>query len=218
MEIISLFDNGESGQSHGKIISVNTKDWTATLQQLFPAPFDLFAFSQGNTQILNNGNAFVNWGSAGAITEFSSNASVLFHAFLDSGNLWEDGDVQNYRGFKFIWAGSPNEKPAVVPLVDGDSTVIYVSWNGDTETKTWNFYGQGPNRGRVLLGHKKRTGFETSFHVKGDSDWTGFFTEAIGADEKVLMTSELVEAEKYISPHAEKDVGFTKSSQAILGM
>ena len=49
--------------------------------------------------------------------------------------------MQNYRGFKFNWTGMPSEEPAVVALEHAESTIVYVSWNGDTETRVWRFYG-----------------------------------------------------------------------------
>jgi len=165
---------------------------------LFPAPDDVFAFSQGSTQILLNGNAFVNWGSAGAITEFTPEGEVIFHAYLESGNLWRNGDVQNYRGFRFNWTGFPNEEPAVVALTHGESTVVYVSWNGDTETKIWKFYGVDEEGEEVLLGEEVKLGFETSFYVSSGNDWKGFLAEAIGGNGKSLRTSKRVGREPHI--------------------
>jgi hypothetical protein len=207
-EVISLFDNSGSqindnpveyaNKSSGKILSLNTTSWTATLIQAFPAPDGIFAASQGGTQILPNGNAFVNWGSGGAVTEFSPDGEVLFHAYLESGDLWKNGDVQNYRGFRFNWTGVPNEEPAVVALAHGESTVVYVSWNGDTETTAWAFYGVKSDGREVILGEKPRTGFETSFYVFSGPEWRGFFVEAVGRDGKVSRRSRTVGIEPYI--------------------
>ena len=210
-EIISLFDNsgaqrkGKTGEyinkSSGKILSIDTRTSTATLVQEFPAPDHIFAFSQGGTQILPSGNAFVNWGSGGAITEFSPNGTVVYHAYLESGELWKNGDVQNYRGFRFNWTGVPNEEPAVVALAHGESTVVYVSWNGDTETKTWRFHAIDTHGREFLLGEEKREGFETKFYVWSGSDWDGFFAEAVEKDGDVLRTTRTVHAEPYIYPY-----------------
>jgi hypothetical protein len=208
-EIISIFDNSGARQktgfyenkSSGKILSLNTKTWTATLFKKFPAPETVFAFSQGGTQILPNGNAFVNWGSAGAITEYSPDGDVIFHAFLESGDLWRNGDVQNYRGFKFNWTGAPSEEPAVVALKHGESTVVYVSWNGDTETKIWRFYGidgRGKGRKEVFLGDEERSGFETGFYVRSGGNWKGFLVESVGARGEVLRKSRVAGPEEYI--------------------
>jgi hypothetical protein len=100
----------------------------------------LSARSQGNAQVLPNSNVFVNWGQAGAVTEFNlKDKSVLFHAYLDSqpeGKL-----VQSYCGFRANWTGFPSELPAIVAQEDGNGNVsVYVSWNGDTETAVWRFF------------------------------------------------------------------------------
>ncbi|KAH7306077.1 ASST-domain-containing protein [Rhexocercosporidium sp. MPI-PUGE-AT-0058] len=170
--IISLFDStgkansegtGYVSRSSGKLVSLNTRTWRASLLQSFPAPLDeIFAFSQGSTQILPNG----------AITEFSPNGTVVFHAYLDSGELWEKGYVQNYRGFKFNWTGAPYEEPAVVAfkLKGGSAVALYVSWNGDTETKWWRFYGVDGEGKAKFVGEIEREGFETSFNVKDGGD------------------------------------------------
>jgi hypothetical protein len=215
VEVITLFDNsgsqpkdGENGiqsdESSGKLVSINTKTWTATLLQSFPAPDSIIAYSQGNTQILPNENVFVNWGSGGAVTEFSSNGTAIFHAYLESGELWENGAVQNYRGFKFNWTGIPNEEPAVVALKHGESIVVNVSWNGDTETVAWRFYGIPQKVGGqrnvkgVLLGQERRDGFETSFYVKSGSGVGKIFAEAVGKNGKALQRTRVVQTEEYI--------------------
>jgi len=125
--------------SSGKIISLNTKTWRADLVQHFPAPEGVFAATQGSTQVLQNGNVFISWGSAGAVSEFLPNGTVIFHAHLDSGKLFEEGDLQNYRGFKFNWTGTPAETPAIVALKHGEYTMIYVSWNETRRQESGSF-------------------------------------------------------------------------------
>jgi hypothetical protein len=209
-EIISLFDNsgahvpgkhpGEyENKSSGKIISLNTHTWTATLVQKYAAPENIFAVSQGGTQVLANGNVFVNWGSAGAVTEFDGEGEVLFNAYLESGDLWTNGDVQNYRGFRFNWTGIPNEEPAVAALVKDGRTKVYVSWNGDTETSVWKFFGVDGKGDKVLLGKEKKVGFETNFLVDDGGKWSDFFVEAVGSKGELLRKSRIVKAEKYVS-------------------
>jgi hypothetical protein len=224
-EVISLFDNsgaglpGKSGRhenkSGGKLLSLNTKSWTATLLQSFSAPDNIFAFSQGSTQILPNGNTFVNWGSGGAVTEFTANGTVIFHAYLESGELWENGDVQNYRGFKFNWTGVPNEEPAVVALRHGESKVVYVSWNGDTETLVWRFWGVKRGK-RKLLGEEKRVGFETAFYVKSGGDWKGFVAEAVGRNGKVLKRSGIAGIQEYVYPYVPGRDDFVEPSGVLV--
>ncbi|KAK2755424.1 secreted protein [Colletotrichum kahawae] len=178
-EVLSLYDNSAHGTEHGggkevhtaptssgKIIRVNTRTWKAELVQGFYPPDDLLSKSQGSTQILPGGNALVNWGSSGAVTEFKADGTPIFHAYMDSGDLGVA--VENYRAFRFNWTGLPSEEPAIVSLENKDGTTAYVSWNGDTETETWRFYELTDEYGsRSFLGETQRTGFETSLHVPG---------------------------------------------------
>ncbi|KAJ0323740.1 hypothetical protein COL5a_008099 [Colletotrichum fioriniae] len=128
IEVISLFDNGAHSASvktnpfsRGRIYQLNHTDGTAKALKTYDAPDGLSAHTQGNLQVLPNGNVFINWGQAGAVTEYSNDGDVLFHAYLDSapvGNL-----VQSYRGFRFNWTGVPTEEPAIVAF-RGKGSVI----------------------------------------------------------------------------------------------
>ena len=126
-EVISLYDNAAHGTedgrgrevhthpfSQGKIIELNTATWTASIVQAFQPPDGLLSKSQGSTQLLPNGNALVNWGSEGALTEFRSDGTPIYHAYMDSGFLGEG--VENYRAFRYNCTGLPNETPAIVSL------------------------------------------------------------------------------------------------------
>ena len=208
-EIISLFDNSAHGTetgrgkevhnypySRGKIVKVNTRSWKATLVQSFDAPDGLLAKSQGSTQLLPNGNALVNWGSEGAITEFRADGTPIFHAYLDSGDLGKG--VQNYRAFRYNWTGLPNEAPAIVSLRDAKGTTVFVSWNGDTETALWRFYAATGGRGhRQFLGKAERRGFETNLTISGRYVYA-VTADAIDSHGKVLTTTEVAITQKNV--------------------
>lgn len=203
-EIFSLYDNSahgtENGHGHevhlyeysrGKIIQVDTENWTSSIVQAFHPPDNLLSKSQGSTQILPNGNALVNWGSEGAITEFKSDGTPIFHFYMDSGLLGEA--VENYRGFRYNWTGIPNEAPAIVALKDEkkESTSIYVSWNGDTRTKSWRFYEVEDSGRRSYLGESKRKSFETVLELPHAGVKT-VQAEALDAEGEVLVDTSVV--------------------------
>ncbi|KAI2610342.1 ASST-domain-containing protein [Hypoxylon fragiforme] len=210
IEIISLYDNSAHGTEHsggsevhtaptssGKIIQVNTTSWEAELVQGFYPPDDLLSKSQGSTQILPNGNALVNWGSSGAVTEYLPNGEAIFHAYMDSGDLGLG--VENYRAFRYNWTGLPNEEPAIVALQDDEEITAYVSWNGDTETKTWKFYAATDSNGsKKFIGEVERTSFETSLRIPKHA--TAVSAEAIGANGKSLRHTATVLVEQEIKP------------------
>lgn len=213
IEVISLYDNSahgtENGRGHevrthpfsqGKIIEVNTATWKASIVQAFHPPDGLLSKSQGSTQLLPNGNALVNWGSEGALTEFRPDGTPIFHTYMDSGFLGLG--VENYRGFRYNWTGLPNESPAIVSLGNDRGTTVYVSWNGDTETKVWRFYHVTDEYGsRQYLGETRRSGFETLFSLDGRTVHA-VSAEAIDTTGHVLTSTGIVKTEAEVLPPA----------------
>lgn len=226
VERISFFDNSAVHSGHqlddaapinshssGKLVQLDTKTWTVKLVQKFNPPDDLLAPSQGNLQLLASGNAFINWGQAGAVTEFKSTGEPIFHAYIDS--LPSGKGVHSYRGFRFPWTGRPTETPAIVSLKDArGETTIYVSWNGDTETAVWRFFAvlarEGEDLARAekkLLGSAERTTFETEFsfdarEVEVDGAPAVVFAEALDRHGEVLSWSGIAVTEKAVVPAA----------------
>ncbi|EEY20508.1 conserved hypothetical protein [Verticillium alfalfae VaMs.102] len=203
IEYLSLFDNSAHSPtikinpfSRGRILQLNHTEGTVKAAATYPAPDQLSAQTQGNTQVLPNSNVFVNWGQAGAITEFAADGTVLFHAYLDS----EPGgnSVQSYRGYKLPWTGRPIEEPAVVALGSeaSDDVDIYVSWNGDTQTTLWRFYAEelrGDVTRKRFLGDSNRHGFETHIKVKTFSSGEDYriVAEAVDENEHRVYRSEM---------------------------
>lgn len=202
VEYISLFDNGAHSadvkthpSSRARVYKLDYNTGKATAIRSYEAPDGLSASTQGSTQLLPNGNVFVNWGQAGAITEYAEDGKVLFHAYLDSspaGHL-----VQSYRGFRANWTGVPAEEPALAVFADGkkEGVDVYVSWNGDTETKTWRFYEatEGSFEGR-FLGEAKRTGFETHAHFADVNAQSRIriYAAAVDGENNVLREAKAV--------------------------
>jgi hypothetical protein len=117
---------------------------------------------------------------------------------MDSGLL--GAGVENYRGFRYNWTGLPNEVPAIVSLKSDSGTTVYVSWNGDTETKTWRFYSVVDSYGsRQFLGEAERTGFETSLFVKGQTV-DAVSADAVGANGHVLVSAGVAKTQAEVLP------------------
>lgn len=75
----------------------------------------------------------------GAVTEYTTNSwDVIFSANLDFGGAAKG--THRCRGFWYPWVGKHREIPAVVAETGCEDLKICVSWNGDTETKTWHCY------------------------------------------------------------------------------
>lgn len=180
---------------------MNTATWKASIIQAFQPPDGLLAKSQGSTQVFPSGGALVNWGSEGAVTEFRSDGTPIFHAYMDSGALGEG--VENYRAFKYNWTGLPTEEPSIVAEKTSAGTSVYVSWNGDTQTAVWRFYAVTDRYGsRSFLGEARRDGFETTFLVKNHS-YGHIAAEAISARGKVLRATQTVGLQEEVIPGGE---------------
>ncbi|KAI1472716.1 ASST-domain-containing protein [Daldinia caldariorum] len=211
VEVISLYDNSAHGTEHsggsevhtaptssGKIIKVNTTSWEAELVQVFFPPDGLLSKSQGSTQILPNGNALVNWGSSGAMTEYLPNGTAIFHSYMDSGYLGLG--VENYRAFRYNWTGLPTEEPAIVALRGEKDITAYVSWNGDTETKSWRFYAVLDDYGsRQFIGEAEKKSFETSLRIH-DTSVKAISAEAIDSNGRSLRDAGVAFVEREIKP------------------
>ncbi|KAL3291242.1 Secreted protein [Colletotrichum asianum] len=177
IEIISLFDNGAHSApektnafSRGRIYQLNHTDGTAKAIQTYDAPDGLSAHTQGSSQTLPNNNIFINWGQSGAVTEYSHEGKVLFHAYLDSAP--EGIFTQSYRGFRYNWTGTPAEEPAIVAF-KGTQTA------GSKED---------------LLGEVEREGFEThaKFRRVAVADDVAIIAEAVGKDGRALRKTRPV--------------------------
>ncbi|KAH6955767.1 ASST-domain-containing protein [Ilyonectria sp. MPI-CAGE-AT-0026] len=213
LETISFFDNSARSDrqraggvdrlhphSRARIVQLNHDDNTATEVQTFIPPDMLSVSSQGNVQVLDSGNVFVNWGQEGAVTEFTPDGTAVFHAYLDSGDLAPG--VQSYRGFRYPWTGYSSETPALVVSGNDKEAVAYVSWNGDTVAKRWRFYYHcGETQKEVVeitaLGEVEKKSFESSIQVSTGSircqvQDIRVFAQAVGEAGDVLSTSYTV--------------------------
>jgi Arylsulfotransferase (ASST) len=165
---ISLFDNaaehpGEAKESKALVLRLDETKHTATLVRSYTRPKPLLSTSQGNAQLLANGDLLVGWGANPYVTEFSPDGGVRFD--LTFGNK----DVDSYRAYRDAWVGRPTTRPRAV-VRDGR---VYVSWNGATEVVKWRIVG-----GATF----PKTGFESSSPVTSKD----VVVQALDADGRVL--------------------------------
>src|SRR5918994_1711549 len=185
---IMIFDNGgveKDVQSRGIVVEVDEDDMSATLAGEFTHPDKILAATQGNVQVLPNGNVFVGWGSEPSFSEFSKDGRLIFDASFPS-------QVESYRAFRFPWNGQPEDLPAVVAEAGPEDRVsIYVSWNGATEVDTWQVLaGGGPDK-LEPAGSVPRKGFETALTLYTSEPYVA--VEARDGAGRVLGTSEAVD-------------------------
>jgi hypothetical protein len=142
------------------------------------------ATSQGNMQVLPNGNVFVGWGTAPYSSEYSKEGELLC-------DLQFAGETQSYRAFREVWSGRPAEDPAVAAEKgEGDRVNVYASWNGTTETTTWRVLA-GPSPEELdPVGAVPREGFETAMAIRTDEPYVAVQAEDDAG--RVLGTSKAV--------------------------
>jgi hypothetical protein len=182
---ITIFDDGVApGPSRAIVLDVDEVAMTASLIRSYPHPHAKLAMSQGNMQVLPNGNVFVGWGSTGYASEFSAGGELVFDADFS-------GSVQSYRCFRFPWAGHPMDAPAVAvdPVTNG-TAVVYVSWNGATEVTDWQVVSGDDPGGLASIGTFPRTDFETVLAVHPSGGLLA--VRALDAHGDVLGTSATV--------------------------
>ena len=205
--VLSLFDNGSNGynqtqpESTGQIIVVDhtTKNATALLNLNPPFNEDGNGFvskSQGSMQILPNGGILLGWGSDAFWTEYAPETyDIIFYgAVAMTGSM-------NYRVHKFDnWVGLPLTKPALWTYSkEGDDMIMYISWNGATEVRSWRLFGGDSKQGPWKeLGQVPKAGFESFF--RHPTTYLFNYAEALDRDGQVLGTSA---AEKTFIPNKE---------------
>jgi Arylsulfotransferase (ASST) len=189
---LTLFDNREPpDHARGLVLRVDEQAMIATLVRELRRPVPLQVASQGNLQVLTNGNILVGWGSQPTLTEFAPDGGIAFDATMPAG-------IQSYRDRRFVWSGMPLDPPDVAadPLAEGSGSqqrvTAYASWNGATGVAAWRLLA-GPDGAHLPIATAARTGFETAITgVVDDPAATSVSVTALDAAGNDLATSRVV--------------------------
>jgi hypothetical protein len=193
---ISIFDNGTTvfkngfpkalEESRAIVLELDEQKMTASLVGEYTHPNKKeYADAAGNTQVLENGDVFVGWGRALAISEFSKDGKLIYDLRLQPDN-------RSYRAFRFPWSGHPSDRPAAVAERTSEGEVrVYASWNGATEVARWEVLA-GPRVDRLgALRSSPRDGFETAMVVRSTDPYLA--VRAKDRSGRTLGTSKAVE-------------------------
>jgi hypothetical protein len=154
---ITMFDNGYK-VSRAIVLDVDESNRRVTLSRSYTHPSNLLALSQGNVQVLPNGNIFVGWGAQPYVSEFTADGELIFDAQLPT-------DYVSYRSFRMPWVGIGAGTPAVAAQRSRSHTDLYVSWNGDTTVTHWTALAGTRANNLAPIGAVPRTGFETGLRI-----------------------------------------------------
>jgi hypothetical protein len=184
---ISVFDNGGvpnvHSQSRALILALNTQLGTASKVTEFEHPRALQAGSQGNMQLLPDGNWFVDWGSESYFSEFSPSGQMLYDAHMPK-------PTESYRGYKFEWTGTPASAPALAAESasgSGGGLIVYASWNGATQVASWRVLGGASSSELRELASAAKSGFETAIKIPSEAYVE---VQALDAGGTVIGTSQ----------------------------
>ena len=194
---ITIFDNREQedGFSRGIVCQLDENEMRASLLREYTHPDRIFSSSQGNMQVLPNGNVFIGWGSEPVFSEFGKDGELLFDAALrveaDPQLTKRLPKPESYRAFRFEWSGKPDSTPDVAAeRVSGKRMTVYASWNGATEVAAWQVLA-GPGTSRLQpVGSAPREGFETAISVRAVGPYVA--VKARDGSGRVLGTSAAV--------------------------
>ncbi|MCJ1247225.1 hypothetical protein MMC30_004439 [Trapelia coarctata] len=194
---ILLFDNAyDSGStptaqtaiaSSGMIISVDTSTMIARLLQQFIQPEGQLAVSQGALSILPTGNRLLGWGSIPAWSEYDSFGNLLYYARFSG--------PQSYRIWKFPFTAHPVTQPDILAYAQTCSSnlVVYLSWNGATEVKSWNLFGSTTQFGSYSsLGIYPKIGYETMVQINQTGFLPYIYAEALDTSGNLLNNTVTV--------------------------
>jgi Arylsulfotransferase (ASST) len=187
---VSLFDD-EAGppvkapSSRGLILGLDFRHRRARVVRQYRRPGnDTSAQSEGSTQLLASGNAFVGFGSTQFFTEFSPRGRLVFDASLPV----DDG---SYRAFRFPWNATPTTPPAAVAKRTSAGKVsVYASWNGATGVTRWQLLSGEPAGTLRPIATVPNRAFETRIDAATTS--TRFQVRALGSRGRVLGRSAVV--------------------------
>jgi hypothetical protein len=185
--LISVFDNGAApavhSQSRGLVLQLEAQSKSASVLKEFVRSPPLIAESEGDLQLLENGNWFVGWGQEPYLSEYSPQGTLIFEAHLPR---YE----RSYRDLHFNWSALPASAPAFafVPAAAGGGTV-YASWNGATGVSSWQLLAGSSAAAMSAVEQVPRGGFETAIALPAGTTGPYLAVQALGAGGELLASS-----------------------------
>jgi hypothetical protein len=184
---LTLFDDGATPKEHSQSRAIRERiDWATRSVELigrYVHTPPILTGSQGNDQVLADGDSLIGWGEEPYITEFNAAGQMLLDARFPSPG-------QSYRAYRFQWNAQPAYAPALGVRTSGEATTLYTSWNGATDVTGWTILaGESPTT-LAPIATTPATGFETSIPVSSDIAY--YAAQALGSGGQVLGTSATV--------------------------
>ncbi|MHB8531104.1 MAG: arylsulfotransferase family protein [Solirubrobacteraceae bacterium] len=194
---VSVFDDGSNPPIHEQSralrikLDLRARRATLTAASVHENP-PLLAASQGNAQVLPNGNTLVGYGGAPAISEYSPSGSLLFDAHMPY-------DMTFYRAFRHPWSAQPATPPSVLAGFNNteEETIVHVSWNGATGVAAWRILGGEAPSSMQPRATIPSSGFESESTLPAKYPYVA--VEALDASGRPLTKSPATKTFGYIA-------------------
>jgi EmrB/QacA subfamily drug resistance transporter len=170
--------------SRGLVLQLDPKAHTAKLAGEYTHGANFNSEYMGSLEPMPNGNEVVGWGSAPFFSEYDSSGNLLLDARLPGHDL-------SYRATVEPWVGTPLTPPAGAARQSNGRTIVYASWNGATEVRSWRVLAGASGAQKPVAAEVKR-GFETAIAVP--SGYRTFRVQALDAHGHALGTSSTFDA------------------------
>ncbi|HEY2719788.1 MAG TPA: arylsulfotransferase family protein [Solirubrobacteraceae bacterium] len=184
---ITIFDNGAVPKAHAYSRAIHERidfaHHTVSLIGRDVRTPPILSGSQGDNQVLANGDTFVGWGEAPYFTEFNAAGQVLFDAHLPA-------PAQIYRAYRAEWNAVPAAVPSIALTPAGATTTVYASWNGATVVSSWRVLAGTTPTTLTALAVVPTSGFETA--IATPSAAPVFAVQALGPSGEVLGNSHAI--------------------------
>jgi hypothetical protein len=187
---LTIFDDGASPKAHSQSRAIRERiDWakrSVSLVGRFLHSPPLLTGSQGNYEVLADGDSFVGWGELPYMTEYSPGGQILFDAHFPAPG-------QSYRAFRFPWSGTPaggDPPAAAVQAPSPGAATVYASWNGASDIASWRVLAGESPATLAPLATVPDSGFETAIPLSSEA--ADFAVQALGSEGQVLGTSAAV--------------------------
>ncbi|KXJ89260.1 ASST-domain-containing protein [Microdochium bolleyi] len=205
--LLTMFNNRNNGtialdESYGMLIDLKlTGQRSVTGITMYMDPNEsLSSVAGGSMQVLDNGNAFLGYGTQPVMKEYHMDGRLASTWRFGSPGSHLVPGAGSYRARKYEWRGCPVKPPKIAGCRHKNGTAdVWMSWNGATEMRLWNVITDSLEKSpSIALTGAPCTGFETKANVKiRDKAWVQ--AEAVGGCDGAteLTRSEVVAVEEY---------------------
>jgi len=184
-DTVTAFDNGGSPStqrhSRGVVLHVDPATRQVSLLASVVIPTPIFAQTQGDLELLPDGDWWIGWGDVNENSEVTPGGHLLFEAHSPAGS-------ESYRTLRYPWsATAPGSPHIAVARARNGSTSVYASWNGATAVARWRLaVGAAPGEMHPI-GSVARSGFQTVLRAPGSAAYVS--VTALGAGGRALGSS-----------------------------